>query len=74
MGDTFEVLGETYRLVDVRLMTLGDIKTLYLQEGCESPEEFEALWRGLHRGSFIQHRTYFVHWFAHVARTEGSGH
>ncbi len=44
---------------------------LYLQEGCESPEEFQRAWSGLHpRKGFVPERPVYVHWFVRKA-TEG---
>lgn len=60
-----------YRLVDVQQWRLRAIKSeLYRQEGCSSPEEFEQVWRSLHRGHFSADKGYFVHWFQRVEEGE----
>lgn len=45
---------------------LIDVKDqLYEMEGYESPEEFEKVWRGIHRGNFDPEKIVHVHfgWF-----------
>jgi len=71
VGDLFVVAGRTYRIVDISPARLTYVRDQFFrQEGCESPEAFDTLWRSLHRGHFSADGTYYVHWFA---RVEGSG-
>jgi hypothetical protein len=71
VGDTFEVTGLTYRIVDIQKGLLSIILAdLYRQEGFGSPEAFETLWRRLHRGHLSVDREYYVHWFARAEGTE----
>lgn len=67
VGDLFVVAGRAYRIVDISPYRLADVRDqLFLQEGCESADEFVVLWRHLHQGDFSADKTYFVHWFARV--------
>ena len=64
-GDTFEAFGADFELQAVEKMPLGDVKdSLYLQEGCESPEEFQRVWTKLNpRRGFVPEQQVHVHWF-----------
>jgi hypothetical protein len=64
-GDEFEIQGVRFRIIDVGTMTLQNVREhFYRLEGCESPEDFEILWRSLHRRNFSAEKVYFVHFFA----------
>lgn len=66
VGDTFETDGRTYRIVDVSADWLGEVRdTLYLQEGFDCPEAFEAFWLQ-HIGEYSELQVCYVHWFARV--------
>lgn len=67
-GDTFEIRGSQYRLVDVFRCELRNVRdTLFRLEGCDSPEQFEQVWRGLHGGEFPETDRLYVHAFAKVS-------
>jgi hypothetical protein len=64
-GDTFEIGGQWFRLIDVQKTYLPHVKLMYYRiEGCESPEDFETVWRSLHRGHYSLTKPYFIHFFA----------
>lgn len=69
-GDTFALPGhdfQKYVLIDVFPAKLQGIRdNLYRLEGVDSPEEFEQLWRRLHRGNFLKNKDYFIHFFGAV--------
>ena len=69
IGDTFDILGAKFVLIDVWLgnwiTTVRD--DLYRLEGFDSPEAFEKTWRALHRGHFTTNKDYVVHFFGRVA-------
>lgn len=56
-----------FRLIDIWETTLESVRDFYYHlEGCASPEEFERVWRSLHRGHFTTDKYYFIHFFARV--------
>jgi hypothetical protein len=74
-GDTFEIEDPRGRMMGFATFRLLDVKTgrlEYIQykccrlEGCASPEEFEQVWKSLHRGHFTTGKMYFIHFFARV--------
>jgi hypothetical protein len=69
IGDTFQILGAKFVLIDIWPATwITYVRDdLYRLEGFESPEEFEKTWRALHRGHFIMNRDYVLHFFGRVA-------
>jgi hypothetical protein len=73
IGDVFYITSDDqtrckFRIVDVQQHTLGFItEKLYLQEGTASPQEFESLWRRLHRGHYDPNKIMYVHWFARIS-------
>lgn len=67
IGDTFKTDGRTYRIVDVSVDWLGEIRdTFFRQEGFNSPEAFEAFWRTHHHGEFPVSQVCYTHWFARI--------
>jgi len=68
LGDTFMIGDMEFRIVDIqrhRLISVTSI--LFRQEGTNSPEEFEELWKSLHRGHYDGKKAVFVHYFARVS-------
>jgi hypothetical protein len=68
LGDTFMIEGKEFRIVDIqrhRLISVTSI--LFRQEGVNTPEEFEELWKSLHRGHYNGSNMVFVHFFARVS-------
>ena len=64
IGDEFEVWGSTFILRDVYRIRLGIVADLnYSHEGCESPEEFQAVWRSLHPSGFDPAKLVWLHEF-----------
>ncbi len=54
-----------YRIIRVQQIPLGTIAdTMYLMEGCSSPEDFRRLWRSIHRGHCSEEKLYWSHWYA----------
>lgn len=48
-GDIVQGPGCNLQFVSVKMVLLGDVaRDHYIQEGCESPEEFKAVWKELH--------------------------
>jgi len=64
-GDTFEAFGADFELRAIGRLSLRHVRDrLYLQEGCESLEEFQRAWSELHpRKGFVPERLVYVHWF-----------
>lgn len=64
-GDTFEAFGATFEIRAVVRHSLDDVRNfLWRMEGVESPEEFEAVWEGLHpRAGFRPKQLVYVHFF-----------
>lgn len=65
--DEFYEAGDAceFRIIDVFQIHLRSVKAAYHRlEGCSSPEEFEKLWRSLHRGHFTEDKVYWIHFFA----------
>jgi hypothetical protein len=69
IGDTFQILGAKFILIDIWPATwITYVRDdLYRLEGCESPEEFERIWRALHRGRFKTNKDYVIHFFGRIA-------
>jgi len=66
-GDMFVIGSRNYGIIDVQKNWLGEIRdSLFLQEGFDSPEAFEAFWRTHYRGEFPVEQVCYVHWFARV--------
>ena len=69
LGDTFNVEGEVFRIVDIVPELLSDITALYYRcEGCRTADEFIDLWKRLHRGVWNPDRVYYIHFLGHVRR------
>jgi len=69
-GDTFQVFGSTFILRDVYRIRLGYVADLnYTHEGCESPEEFRAIWRSLHPSGFDPEKIVWLHEFVRRGAT-----
>jgi hypothetical protein len=75
IGDTFSLDDprpyffnrSTFRLIEIMAVDLETVKNLYFRlEGCSSPEEFERVWRALHRGHFTTGKLYFMHIFGRI--------
>jgi hypothetical protein len=48
-GDYFKAFGHIFIITNLVTRTLGTVRNFYYQqEGCNSPEEFEAVWRKIH--------------------------
>ncbi|MEE9401291.1 MAG: hypothetical protein V3V32_04655 [Dehalococcoidia bacterium] len=65
VGDTFEAFGATFEIVLLERPTLLTIRDkMWVAEGCDSPADFEAIWRSLHpRMGFQPDRKVSVHHF-----------
>lgn len=73
IGDTFLVASKTYRVLCIEKRPLKTVRNqLFRMEGCESPPEFETLWRRLHRGCFSADSLFYVYWFARVDAEGGA--
>lgn len=48
-----------YLILELPLRVVRDY--LYREEGADSPDEFEMVWRSIFRGSFIPDRIVYVH-------------
>jgi len=68
-GDLFEAFGADFELRAIEKLPLRHVRDrLYIQEGCESPEDFQRSWNELHpRKGFIPEKAVYVHWFARKA-------
>jgi hypothetical protein len=71
-GDTFQAFGTGFELRAIERLPLLHVKDhLYLQEGCESPDEFQRAWNELHpRRGFVPEQPVYVHWFVRKAVKE----
>lgn len=67
-GDWFEQFDSTFKLLSVSKFTLEHIaNTLYLKEGCDSPDEFIKVWIELHpRKGWVPEQIVFTHFFRRV--------
>ena len=65
IGDTFNVEGKHYVLIDVMQAKLIDVANNWYEfEGCSSPEEFKQIWRLIHRKmGFIPEQVVYLHTF-----------
>jgi hypothetical protein len=51
------------RVVKIEENSLAFVRDfLWQPEGADSPEEFEKVWRSIHRGKFDPEKTVWVHW------------
>lgn len=70
-GDTFISGGYVFRIVDIIEFSLDFIRdSMYMLEGTDYPEEFEKLWRSLHRGHFTSENFYFTHFYIPIGISE----
>jgi len=59
------------RVIDMTWLPLGFVRDhLYAIEGADSPEEFERVWKGIHRGHFDPTKVVCVH-FGDFSREVG---
>jgi len=66
--DHFAGDGYTYRLIEIMAVDLETVANLYFRlEGFNSPDEFRATWRALHRGHYTTDKLYYMHVFGRVA-------
>ena len=69
LGDTFMIADKEYRIVDIQRHRLISVTSmLFRQEGTNSPEEFEELWKSLHRGHYNGSAFVQTHFFAAVQK------
>lgn len=68
IGHMFTVEARMYRLVDIRRMTLQEVKDKwYKEEGCQTPEEFVDIWNAIHhKKGFVGTDRVFLHIFEQV--------
>jgi len=79
IGDTFSLPIEgagthhtigVFRLIEIMAVDLETVANLYFRlEGFNSPEEFRATWRALHRGHYhsMTDKLYYMHVFGRIA-------
>lgn len=73
-GDTFTLDGVRFRILEVHLIHLEDVRNLlYAIEGFRSPKAFEDTWRKLHRGRFSTDKVYYIHFFTRVPEVASYG-
>jgi len=73
-GDTFRLDGVKFRILDVHLIHLENVKNLlYTIEGFTSPREFEDTWRKLHGGQFSTDKVYYIHFFTRIPEVANHG-
>jgi len=49
IGDTFDIFGATFEIIDIKRTTLQDVKdNYYIKEGCSTPLVFETAWCAIH--------------------------
>jgi len=67
IGDTFPAFGETFIILDRTKMPLDNVANHFVEEGCESREDFIKLWKQIHpyRG-FIPKQMVYVHIFKKI--------
>jgi len=65
IGDTFEAFGAEFEIVGLEVMPLFMIAAMfYKEEGCHSPEGFEAIYQKIHpRRGFRGNDTAYLHTF-----------
>jgi hypothetical protein len=68
IGDTFRIDGRTYRLTDVRRLSLYTVaQRCFGLEGVNSPQEFETLWADIHpRKGWDPEQLVWTHFFEEV--------
>ena len=66
-GDRFEGWGRWFHLIDVVPGALAEVRDRFWRlEGCESPHDFEQVWRRLHGGEWIEDGPHFTHFYTRV--------
>lgn len=65
VDDWFEQFGARFIIVSINTATLEYIANyLYKEEGCDNPDEFKNIWRGLHpRKGWVPSQVVFTHFF-----------
>lgn len=65
VGDTFNIFGATFKIVDILYLPLNFIShSLYKEEGCDSPDKFIEIWVKLHpRKGWVPTQLVYAHKF-----------
>ena len=68
VGDTFEKSGATFVIVNVLALPLKEVAEIWFEkEGVSSPEEYRAVWKGLHRfKGYVPDQIVWLHEFKRV--------
>jgi len=74
-GDVLRTPAGPVRLLSVRHVCLGFVRDFcWDQEGLNSPQEFEEVWRQIHpKAGFDPGRKVYLHHFEHIGEDEDSG-
>jgi len=68
IGDTFEIFGHEFEIVDRFRASLNYVALHWIEEGCESREDFIQLWKQIHpRKGFDPTQRVFVHVFRRIS-------
>jgi len=69
-GDYFLAFGKAFEMKLVIPFPIGFVaRTLWKQEGCESPVDFRLVWKALHpRKRYDPEQKVWVHWFRRIRR------
>jgi hypothetical protein len=68
IGDWFNVFGKTFVLISVKHLPLMFAITNWKMEGCDSGEEFLAIWKEIHpRKPIDPNEKYYVHFFKDIS-------
>ena len=66
-GDTFDIFGATFQLIEIRKMSLGEVAEHYKEEGFFARHLFIEIWRKLHyRHGYSPNRIVNVHIFKRI--------
>ncbi len=68
LGDVLQSKGFRIQIVEVRKVRLGDVpEQYYIDEGCESPGDFIAVWKSMHpKLGFVPNQMVWLHVFRMV--------
>lgn len=68
VGDTFDIFGHTFEVVNRFKMPLSIVALHWKEEGCKDSTDFWEVWKQIHpRKGFVPDQRVFVHVFRRIS-------
>jgi len=66
-GDTFTAFGTQFVILSIQVVRLSEVSTCWLEEGCQSEEDFRRVWREIHpHVGYVDDQLVILHRFRKV--------